>query len=83
MPWTREAQYFASLLTWRQNLSKLGKQNFAGSLITPEKPNLQLDTKISSHKVSKNLNKKAENSRSGRKFTARCLNNMDVVRNSV
>ena len=27
MPWTREKKYFASLLIWKQNHSKLSKQN--------------------------------------------------------
>ena len=31
MPWIREEKYFASLI-WRQNHSKLCKQNSAGSL---------------------------------------------------
>ena len=31
MSWTREEKYFASLLIWRKNHSKLCKQNFAGS----------------------------------------------------
>ena len=42
MPWIREEKYFASLLIWRQNYSKLCKQNFVGSLtkqLSPEKPN--------------------------------------------
>ena len=40
MRWTREEKYFASLLIWRQNHTKLCKQNFTGSFnstITPWK----------------------------------------------
>ena len=51
-PWTRKEKYFASLLIWRQNHSKLCKQNFAGILtqqLSPEKPHLSLGTQISSH----------------------------------
>ena len=32
MPWTREKKKFLSLLIWRQNPSKLSKQNFAGGI---------------------------------------------------
>ena len=32
MSWTREEKYFASQLIWKENYSKLCKQNFAGSL---------------------------------------------------
>ena len=60
MPWTREEKYVASLRIWRQNHSKLCKQNFAGCLaltIIPEKPNLSLNLQISSQRVSKPTSK--------------------------
>ena len=47
MFWTRQEKYFALLFIWRQNHSKLCKQNFVGSLtkqLSLEKPNLFLGT---------------------------------------
>ena len=56
MPLTWKEKYFMSQLIWRQNHSKLCKQNFIGSLteqLSPEKPNLSLGIQILSHRVSK------------------------------
>lgn len=49
----------------------------------PQKSQLSLGTEISSHRVSKQPQQDAKNSRSGRKLTARCLKNVDALRDSV
>ena len=74
---------FASLLIWRQNLSKLCKQNFAGSLtllnLSPQKPSLSLGTQISSHRVSKHPQLEGRKSQIWQEVDS----NVDVVRDSV
>ena len=83
MPGTCDEKYFASRLIWRQNHSKLCKQNFAGSLalqLFSEKLNLSLVHKFQAIGLVNNLNKKAENPRSGRKSSARCSDNVDAVK---
>ena len=66
------------------------KQNliFSGSLrhyLSPHShpPNLSLDTQISSHRISKQPQQEVSNTRSGRKLTARCPDNVNAVRGSV
>ena len=66
-----------SLLIWRQKsfktvLAKL-RWKFTYCWINKFQPTRSVN----------NLNKKAENPRSGRKLTVRCLDNVDVVRDSV
>ena len=86
MPWIREEKYFPSLLIWRQNHSKLCKQNFAGSLTSTIIQKSQIYRwvyKIQTTRLVNNLNKIAENPKSGRKLTARCPDNVDAVKDSV
>ena len=82
MPWTRVGKYFASILIWRQDHSKL-QAKFRNLTIIPKKPNLSLVTYISRSRSVNNLDKKAENLRSGRKLTTRCPDYVDKVRDSV
>ena len=98
MPWTREEKYFVSLI-WRQDHSKLCKQDFTANLtsqLSPEKPHLSLGTQISGLRVSKQPQQEGQiwqevdckisyqcGSRSGMKLTARSPINVDPVKDSV
>ena len=66
MPWTREEKYFASLLIWRQNHSKLCKKIFTISLtFNNYLQKSQIDRWVHKFQATgsvNNLNKKAEKS---------------------
>ena len=86
MPWTREENYIESLLIWRQNHSKLWKQNFAESLTIISKKKSQICRWVHKFLATgsvNNLGNKAENPRSGRKSSARYHDNVETVRDSV
>ena len=86
MPWTREEKYFASLIIWRQNHSKLRKQTFVESLnltIIPWKPNLSSGRQISRHRTSKKPHQEVRKSQIWQGVDCRCPDNVDAVRDSV
>ena len=86
IPWIREEKYVASLLIWRQNHSKLHakfhrKFNYDNY---PQKRQIYRWGHKSQATGSVNhINKEAENLRSGRNLTARCPDNVDMMRDSV
>ena len=61
--------------------SKISEQVWLSQL-SPEKPKLSLGTRISSHKFSKRPQEEGKKSRFGRKLTAGCPDNVDVVGDS-
>ena len=78
-PRARQKKYFASPLIWKENFSTL-QAKFCRKInwtIIFSKAKFQAAGSVN------NLNKKAENPRSGRKLTARCSDNVDAVRDSV
>ena len=86
MAWKRKETYFAFLLIWKQNYSKLYERNLAVSLtltIISRKIKFIVRHKFSATESVNNLDKKAENPRSGRKLIVRCPDNEDALRDFV
>ena len=83
----KRGKYFVSLLIWRQNHSKLCKQNFSRKINLnnyPQKSQMyHCVHKFQATGSVNNLNKKTENPISGRTLTARYPDNVDAVRDSV
>ena len=86
MPWTREGKIFC-ITDLETKSFKTVQAKFCRKFIFnnyPQKSHIYCWIhKFQATGSVNSLNKKAENPRSGRKLTARCLDNVDSVRDSV
>ena len=87
MPWTREENIFCIIIFLETKSFKTVQAKFFRNFNFNKYPQIsQIHHWAYKYQATgsvNNLNKKAEKTRSGKKLTARCPDNVDVVRNSV